>query len=73
MSSSFRQIPKAAISQPCPFNISISDADLEDFRQLLKLSKLGRTTFEGLQQDRKYGITREWLANAREKLLDFDW
>jgi len=64
------QLPSSAK----PFTLSISDSDLDDFKTLLKLSKLGPLTYENQQSDRRYGITQEWLSTAKEHwLTKYDW
>ena len=65
MSESYRTIPANARSQPASFTISIPDDTIAEFRQLLKLSKIGPVTYEGLQEDRKHGVTQQWLIDAK--------
>lgn len=57
-----------------PFNLHISDEDISEWRQLLKLSKLGPVTYEGQQEDRRYGVTHKWLIDAKDYWLNkYDW
>ena len=57
-----------------PFTLNIPDQEISDFKQLLQLSKLGPDTYEGRQQDRRFGITHEWLSNAKDYWLNkYDW
>lgn len=57
-----------------PFTLNISDQDIDDWRQLLKLSKLAPETWEGSQEDRRYGVTRKWLAETKEYWLNtYSW
>ncbi|KAE8146618.1 alpha/beta-hydrolase [Aspergillus avenaceus] len=73
MASAFNKIPPGTKINPSPFNVNISDEQLEELQLLVKLSKVAPPTFEGLQPDRKYGITTEWLVNAKEAWKTFDW
>jgi len=73
MSVRFDVLPEGARVEPTPFKVSISEERLSEMKQLISLAKIGPVTYEGLQQDRKYGITREWLEGAREAWKQFDW
>ncbi|KAF7592106.1 hypothetical protein BBP40_000712 [Aspergillus hancockii] len=72
MEQSFNKIPSGAKVNPSPFEVNISDEQIQELQLLVKLSKIAPPTFEGLQPDRKYGITTKWLANARETWKDYD-
>jgi microsomal epoxide hydrolase len=57
-----------------PFTLNVSDQDLSEWRQLLQLSKLGPTTYENIQSKENYGVTKEWLSNAKDYWLNtYDW
>ncbi|KAF3002630.1 hypothetical protein E8E13_009034 [Curvularia kusanoi] len=57
-----------------PFTLNIPDQDIEDWRQLLKLSKLAPETWEGSQEDRRYGVTHKWLSETRDYWLNtYSW
>jgi microsomal epoxide hydrolase len=73
MAHTFNQIPSGAKVNPSLFKVNISDEQIQELQLLVKLSKIAPPTFEGLQPDRKYGITTEWLANAKEIWKDYDW
>jgi microsomal epoxide hydrolase len=74
MSVPYSLIPRNAEVKPSKFTLSVSENQLDEFKILLKLSKIGPITYEGVQQDRKYGITHEWLKNAKEYWeKTFDW
>lgn len=62
----FDTIPSNATLKPAPFEAHISDEALSDFKQLLKLSKIGPQTYENLKEDRFFGISRKWLADAKQ-------
>ncbi|KAI1860425.1 hypothetical protein JX265_009824 [Neoarthrinium moseri] len=70
----FAQLPPGLIPDVKPFQICVDEAKLQHFRTLLELSPIGPTTFENTHAGRRYGVTREWLATAKQAWLhDFDW
>ena len=73
MASSFASSAASTRTQPSPFRASIPDVELEDFRHLLRLSKIGPRTYENEQSDGRFGITRDWLVNAKAEWQTFDW
>jgi microsomal epoxide hydrolase len=73
MSSSFADIPRSARTLPQAFKVSIPEEQLDGFRRLLHLSRVGPKTFEGEQNDGRFGITRDWLLNAKSEWEKFDW
>ncbi|KDQ08979.1 hypothetical protein BOTBODRAFT_37508 [Botryobasidium botryosum FD-172 SS1] len=57
-----------------PFKVNIPDSAIDEFKTLLRLSKLAPQTYENSQEDWRYGVTGEWMREAKEKWLnDFDW
>ncbi|PWY75919.1 epoxide hydrolase [Aspergillus eucalypticola CBS 122712] len=73
MTLAYSKVPSGTTVIPSPFQVHVSDEQIEELQLLVKLSKLAPPTYEGLQQDRKYGITNEWLANAKEAWKSLDW
>jgi microsomal epoxide hydrolase len=74
--ASFDTIPKAAKSQPSPYRVYVSGDLVEQLKQLLKLSRVGPATYENLHAEPSkgtFGLTREWLANAKKEWEIFDW
>jgi len=72
----FDTIPKAAKSQPLSYRVYVSDERVEELKQLLKFSKIGPPTYENLHAEPlkgTFGLTREWLANAKKEWETFDW
>lgn len=70
----FGTLPPNARITPEDFVVTFPQTELDDLRSLVKASRVGPETFEGLQQDRKYGITPQWLHNAKTSWLeDFNW
>jgi len=75
---SFGSIPANASLKPKHFEAHVSDQELEDFKQLLKLSKIGPKTYENQTADPKdflgHGITRQWLSDAKQHWeSSYDW
>jgi microsomal epoxide hydrolase len=74
MSIHYSRIPDTATLKLEPFKIAISDEAVEELHVLLKYSKVAQPTYESLQKDRRYGITHEWLQEAKRYWLDeFKW
>ncbi len=71
--AAFAKLPATAKTQPTPFTASTPESELNEFKELLKLSKVGKETYESTQKDRKYGITSDWLAEAKTQWEKFDW
>lgn len=56
------------------FKACIPDQDLGNFKALLSLSKVGPETFENTSGDASYGLSRSWVAQAKERWLNgYDW
>lgn len=58
-------VPPNARSPPEKFLATFPQAELDELRRFITASRVGPTTFDGLQQDRKYGITTQWLPEAK--------
>lgn len=70
----FGAVPASTLITPEDFVVAFPQAELEDLHALIAASRVGPETFEGLQQDRKYGITTQWLRDAKTAWLeDFNW
>lgn len=66
----FSKIPSKAALDVQPFKAHVDDEKLTQFKQLLKLSPIGPAVFENTNCERRYGMTREWLINAKEHWLN---
>jgi microsomal epoxide hydrolase len=70
-------VPEGASIQVDKFTLSIPDQDIDDFKTLLRLSKLAPKTYENLHADAKagkFGVSHEWMSKAKEYWLDeYDW
>ena len=74
MSVPFTNLPRSATIQLTPFKVSIPQSALDELKSLVRLSKLAPPTYEGSQEDRKYGVTNKWVRETKEKWeKDFDW
>ncbi|EME83297.1 uncharacterized protein MYCFIDRAFT_52339 [Pseudocercospora fijiensis CIRAD86] len=74
----FDSIPSKATLNIKPFKAHVSDEDLNDFKQLLKLSKIGPKTYENQVANVKdylhFGITHKWLSEAKQRWENgYDW
>ncbi|KAL9060966.1 MAG: hypothetical protein Q9162_000410 [Coniocarpon cinnabarinum] len=73
-SSDFSVVPASASLRINTFSASVPDSDLTDFKQLLRLSKIGPKTYENQQRDRRFGIMRDWLEEAKQHWEHaYDW
>lgn len=75
---SFADLPAQASLRAKHFKAHVSDEELSDFKQLLKLSKIGPQTYENTVADVKdfthFGISREWLSQAKKYWeSSYDW
>lgn len=76
--STFASLPAKATLQPKLFRAHVPDQALSDFKQLLKLSKIGPQTYENSVADVKdftsFGISRDWLAETKSYWeAKYDW
>ncbi|KAH8650678.1 Alpha/Beta hydrolase protein [Ilyonectria robusta] len=70
----FATCPEIMPGRPRRFFLQIPEQDLTEFRDLVKLSKIGPATWWNKQNDLQFGISREWLVKGKEAWLNvFDW
>lgn len=65
-----------ATLKPEPFKVHFEDQQLQDMKQLIKLSPLGPRTYENQQTtpDRRFGVNIDWMEKAKEYWHNgFDW
>ena len=62
----FDTVPLTATLGAQHFEAHVSDLDLDDFKHLLRLSKIGPKTYENQKVDRYFGISRDWLVGAKK-------
>lgn len=72
---SYSTIPNTSTIQAKPYKIHVSDDELSDFKQLLKLARLAPLTFENNQSDpNKFGVTHEWMSSTKKHWeTNYDW
>ncbi|KAF5252796.1 hypothetical protein FANTH_2120 [Fusarium anthophilum] len=73
MSEGFAKIPIGAQVQPTPYRVSIADDKVDELKQLVKLGRVGPPTYESTQKDHNYGVSHQWLTDAKAAWIDFDW
>ncbi|KAL4789347.1 Alpha/Beta hydrolase protein [Aspergillus venezuelensis] len=77
MAHQFSTFPPNTPGKPSPFTLHIPDAELNTFKELLRLSPIGPETYWNFTKTtNNYGITRPWLSTAKETWLDetkFSW
>ncbi|KAI0141902.1 Alpha/Beta hydrolase protein [Xylariaceae sp. FL1272] len=74
MALDFGALPADTPSTPEPFTFRVSDKDLDEFKTLLQLSKIGPATWWNQQKERNLGVSRDWLIKAKDAWLNnFDW
>lgn len=61
----YGKIPSNATLKPLAFRAKVTEEELTDFEDILKASKVGPQTFENQQEDRRFGLTHKWLAEAK--------
>tara|TARA_R110002060_G_scaffold40086_1_gene51373 strand:- start:251 stop:478 length:228 start_codon:yes stop_codon:yes gene_type:complete len=70
----YSTLPASVQKKPTPFEVSVPDDDIAELKQLLKLSRLPKKTYENQQEDRRYGVNLSWLTEVKRAWLEeFDW
>ncbi|KIW49581.1 hypothetical protein PV05_11249 [Exophiala xenobiotica] len=64
--SAYSQLPHPPSFEMSKFTLETPQKDQEYLVELLRLSKLGPKTYENMRSDGKYGVTYEWMAEAKE-------
>lgn len=62
-----------AVAPVEPFTFDVPDQDVAHFKQLLKLSKLAPEAWYNSQEGGVYCVSRQWLKDAKDAWLEFDW
>lgn len=72
--SGYDKLPRQASIEVSPFRLATSSDELQSFRHLIRLSKLGPRTYENSSTDGKYGLSYEWMTEAKAYWENtFDW
>lgn len=70
----YAKLPAEATLDLKPFRAHADEAKLQHLKTLLKISPIAPAVFENTHAGRKYGVTRDWLENAKHTWLNsFDW
>ncbi|KAF9872909.1 epoxide hydrolase [Colletotrichum karsti] len=70
----YAQLPHEASVKVSPFHVAVSRDELQDFHDLIRLSKLGPRTYENSSANGRYGVTYEWMSEAKAYWESrFDW
>lgn len=70
----YSTLPSGTTLSPKPFKAHVPEEKLQLLKDLVKLSPIAAPTFENTNAGRRYGMTREWLAKAKEEWsTKFDW
>lgn len=70
----FDTLPASATLQVEPYTVAVPDAALEELRTALQVARIAPPTYENSQEDRRFGLTREWVVQAKERWSNgFDW
>ncbi|RVX73342.1 hypothetical protein B0A52_02984 [Exophiala mesophila] len=72
--AAFATIPAGASLRPEKFELKVSEQDLKDFKDLVRLSKLAPETYENTRTDGRYGLTHEWMSQTKAYWeTQYDW
>ncbi|KAI5203400.1 alpha/beta-hydrolase [Aureobasidium subglaciale] len=72
--ANYAQVPSNAKVQPKPFKVEIDANEIQSMKHLLAHSKIGPATYENQQKDRRFGMNREWLIEAKKHWEGaYDW
>lgn len=82
--ASYGNLPQNVTLDIQPFELRVSNVDLKRMYDLLRLSPIGPEVWENSSEQqgqtiltnpqRKYGMRRDWLSNAKQQWLEaFDW
>ncbi|KAF4806279.1 putative epoxide hydrolase [Colletotrichum siamense] len=72
--SDYAQPPHTPTLETSPFRLSTPPEELQELRDLVRLSKLGPRTYENSSAGGKFGVEYAWMAEAKERWAGgFDW
>ncbi|KIV89068.1 hypothetical protein PV10_08679 [Exophiala mesophila] len=72
--SDYRHFPTPPTIPISKFIVTIPEKDLRSLKDQLRTSKLGPRTYENTGADGKYGVTYEWMSQAKDYWEStFDW
>lgn len=77
--ATYDTLPQGIKAEPKRHKIAVAEERLQELKQLLRFSRVGPPTYENLHADPvhcklgQYGISRDWLINAKKEWETFDW
>jgi hypothetical protein len=71
----FNQLPRTVSGGNIrPFEIRVAEDKVRDMETLIRLSPVGKPTYENLKTDGSLGLNREWLVEAKKHWMNgFKW
>lgn len=73
-SKAYSTLPPSTNIEPSSFELHIPQQQIDDFKTLLHLSPIAKETYENSQTDRRYGVPRQWIVDAKKHWLEvYDW
>lgn len=70
----FDTLPTLATLKVEPYTVAVPDAALKELQTALKIARIAPPTFENAQETRRFGLSREWVLQAKERWSNgFDW
>ena len=74
LTKDFSALPSRANGDFTRFTVNIPQATLDDLQTLLRLSSIGKKTYENTRPDRQLGVLHDWMTEAVETWrTSFDW
>jgi len=70
----YTKLPSQVKVKPTPYKAHVPEERLAQMKELIKVSPIGPVSYENQQEDRSWGMPRQWLADAKEHwATKFDW
>jgi microsomal epoxide hydrolase len=70
----YDSIPTTATGNFEQFKVQIPAEKVSQLKDLVRLSPIGPVTYENQLEDRRFGISRSWLVDAKKNWeTTFDW
>ena len=72
--SNYGEVPKRTSLAVSNFDVAIPQDQIQDFLHLIRASRLGPQTYENTGANGRYGLTYEWMSEAKAYWEnEFDW
>ena len=70
----YSKLPSKVKVKPTPFKAHAPEEKITQMKELIKISPIGPVSYENQQEDRAWGLTRQWLSDAKDHWANkFDW